>query len=499
MTDADAPGDRGRAPRRLPPWVLWPLLWAALFVAYYALHGERIAPDQGNDQKYALLTGDEPHYLLLTHSIALDGDIDLADNLAREDWRSFSDKPVSGYVKYKAFWLAHVRGRLREMPDEYWERRKLSVLPIGMPLLLAPWYRLGHGLDLPPRYTAALFFHAITALAATLMIWLCAQLAGGLRPALTAGGLLALSPPLLFYSSAVFPDMPGALLETAALCLLWFLRGSRPGAARLAAAAALGAVCGFLPWLHARFGLPAAILCLFFLWTWWTLLRREPRVLAAFGAPLALLAALLAWYFVVVFGVPYPVSTHPPLTLGTGITQGWPGLLFDRDEGLLLYAPLALVGFAALFAAARRGGPILRLALALALAQWVLIGTFRDWVGGLCPPLRYWVSAAPLFFLPAVLLFSRLRGWPRALLLPLGAAGVTVGVYGQLHPRLLYGYRHPLFTEALPPAWWAKAPQFMQGAPPSLVRSLLALAAFGCLCLAADRLVGARSSPPGKG
>ena len=95
VTDKAAPIERKSPPGRPSPWVLWPLVWGIIFVAYYALHGERISPDQANESKSFLLTGDEPHYLLVAHSIAMDGDIDLGNNLANEDRRSFSDNCAS--------------------------------------------------------------------------------------------------------------------------------------------------------------------------------------------------------------------------------------------------------------------------------------------------------------------------------------------------------------------------------------------------------------------
>ena len=40
------------------------------------------------------VSGDEPHYLLMAQSLWREGDLDLADNLAREDWRENTPGPV---------------------------------------------------------------------------------------------------------------------------------------------------------------------------------------------------------------------------------------------------------------------------------------------------------------------------------------------------------------------------------------------------------------------
>ena len=63
------------------------MLFAALFAVCYALHGERISPDPASPVRFQLLTGDEPHYLLVAHSLAFDGRL-TAYLLSRTRWRS---------------------------------------------------------------------------------------------------------------------------------------------------------------------------------------------------------------------------------------------------------------------------------------------------------------------------------------------------------------------------------------------------------------------------
>ena len=40
------------------------------------------------------VSGDEPHYLLMAQSLWREGDLDLRDNYAREDWREYTPGPV---------------------------------------------------------------------------------------------------------------------------------------------------------------------------------------------------------------------------------------------------------------------------------------------------------------------------------------------------------------------------------------------------------------------
>ena len=135
-----------------------------LFLGYCSLDGSRITMDAGSDRRFYLLTGDEPHYLLLAHSIAFDGDVDLRNNKDQAAYTAYYHRPVSGYTKNKEFWLRYVKGKLRSAPEEYWRKRCYSVCPVGMPILIAPAYRIGHAWGQRVRFCVALFFHALSAM-----------------------------------------------------------------------------------------------------------------------------------------------------------------------------------------------------------------------------------------------------------------------------------------------------------------------------------------------
>src|SRR5438445_2182550 len=125
--------------------------------------------------KYSV-TGDEPHYLMITHSLVQDRDLDLANNYARDDGRWFGhDHLVAG---------PHVRispgGQL------------LSVHDIGLPILLVPAYIVAQRVAAIPdagvlsrfRMSRGLFAYSIVSLsllAAT--TWGMMQLAEGLAAA----------------------------------------------------------------------------------------------------------------------------------------------------------------------------------------------------------------------------------------------------------------------------------------------------------------------------
>ncbi|MEO7795596.1 MAG: hypothetical protein ABIV06_12575, partial [Thermoanaerobaculia bacterium] len=75
-----------RLRRRIAAPELWPFfaLPLALYLFAWPWTTTARAPD-----------GDEPYYLMLTHSIAHDGDVDLANDYAEQAWRSFTTVAVA--------------------------------------------------------------------------------------------------------------------------------------------------------------------------------------------------------------------------------------------------------------------------------------------------------------------------------------------------------------------------------------------------------------------
>ena len=421
-------------------------LFILFFLGFCLLDGKRVSSDPGDRYRFYLLTGDEPHYLLMAHSVALDLDVDLYNNIADKHYLAFYNRPVSGYIKHKGFWMKFVKGWLREAPDEYWAKRALSVNPIGMPILIAPAYRLGFAFDLRVRYFVVLFFHLLAATTAVLMIQLVWRQTGKLSIALLVPSALAFSAPFLFYTVPIFPEVPAALLI--ALCLMMLDRaGGLSKKWMICALLVAGCCIGYLPFLHSRFGLDAVWLGIGAVWV----IHRHPssRAIAyvALAAPCLLLLSLLAGYFYELYGVPLPLSSHPPFSLEAGAASGWLGLWLDRDNGLLAYTPLALLVFPGCIALWRGPWLLGRLCVLMLLTHWIFVGAYSDWRGGLCPPMRYWVSAVPLIAISIGAGVAQLRmTWMKWLCILLGATGIAIAVFAMDHPGRLYRYMHPVFA-----------------------------------------------------
>ena len=188
------------------PW----FLPATVFVVCWTLttHG-----------KYSV-TGDEPHYLIVSHSLWADGDLDLRNNHAQRDGRTFGSRDLEPGP--------HARDTRRG--------KLFPVHDIGVPVALVPIYAFATAFSrVPPEHVLkrfrmspglfaysliSLFLVALAAWAATLTRNAIA--AHGMSAATATGVVLALwlAPPVLSNAFLVFPEV-FALLATA-----WVVRVS---------------------------------------------------------------------------------------------------------------------------------------------------------------------------------------------------------------------------------------------------------------------------------
>jgi hypothetical protein len=288
-------------------------LWLLLFGAYAATLGLAAA----GEAEYG---GDEPHYLLAAESIVSDGDVDVRDEYAARDYADFQPGTLERHGRL-------TEGRLNE-PHAF-----------GFAVVIAPAYALGGATGVE------LFLAAIAALGVALA-W---RLALRVTPdpwAIGAAAAVGLSPPLLAYSTAVYPELTaGAILAGAALLALRL--DARPSRRE---AFLCFALLGVLPWLSLRF-LPAAVVVGFVavrgLW------RARRRTLAVGSVELALFGlALLVALNEALYGGPTPYSAG---ATATGIDSPADlaerayrlvALFIDREFGLLRWAPVLALAFA---------------------------------------------------------------------------------------------------------------------------------------------------------
>jgi hypothetical protein len=294
-------------------------LWLLLFAAYAATVGLNAfgRSDYG---------GDEPRYLLTAKSIVADGDFDLNDQYASRAYDDFYPYELARNGR-------ETEGRLHEPHG------------IGFALLIAPAYAPAGAKGVE------LMLAAIAALAVALGYRLALRVVPD-PWALGGAAAVGLSPPLLAYSTAVYPALSAgaAIAGAAVLALRLDARPSRREAF------GCFALLGSLPWLGTKFvpaGLIVGYLAARALW------RARRRTLAVGTVELALFSvAVFVGVNEALFGGPTPYSANEAGETATGASS--PGdylersyrlvaLFIDRDYGLLRWAPVLLLAFAGLW------------------------------------------------------------------------------------------------------------------------------------------------------
>ncbi|MFL6291525.1 MAG: hypothetical protein ACJ759_11580 [Thermoanaerobaculia bacterium] len=361
--------------------------------------------------------GDEPWYLLITHSLAYDFDADLTDNYARQDWRSFMDRAIEPQPGDPV----GPEGELYSRHNE------------ALPLALAPAYRLGGktgALAMMAAFTAAL-------------AWATLRLARRYFPdhpgeALAAWALFAFTPPLLLYSSQVWVEVPATLLLVVALDRILGLDGRRRW--DWAEWLAIGLPVLLLPLVKMRLMMVAAPLVPL---AWWHAGRPRKPILIL-GGLLAALGAGILLYNRLLYGNPFKIHTwdeiDPQRHTWLHYLKGGLGLFWDTAFGLFGCAPIWLLILpAVLLLVVRRNRLLLHLAV-LTVPYLGIVVPRIEWYGGWSPPFRYALIALPLLAVALVPLLARRGPGARALLAGLAAVTLALTLVWLIVPGWTYSF-----------------------------------------------------------
>lgn len=415
------------AGRRPPKWLLLPVFFALYAGVSYEVQ-TRVGPD-----------GDEPQYLMVTESLIRDHDLVLDQDFREARYQAFFSRPLKPDFR--------IRGP---------EGQIYSLHAVGLSILILPAY-WAFG------YAGASFFMAfLAALLVRELRRLVSALTGDEALAEGASWLIGLSPPVIHFAGLVFTEIPAALLLCLGLRAASFGRTSRSALVAAACASAL-------PWLNVRYAILA--LAVAGALAWRLLLENRSRSGSArFHAllPPALIligsALALGLYHHALWGFFDPRRVYGrrrEFSLDV-LPEGLPGLFFDQEFGLLVYAPIFVLSLAGFFQLYR-----LRRSLALAglFAVFGVIATasvWPMWRGGFNPPGRFLV---PLVSLLAVTLALALkRGLTPATAL-LAGWGLWCGLGGAMNIEAVHRDRDgvaPFFrTQSGAVEWTSALPSFV--------------------------------------
>lgn len=414
---------RGRKPPRsllLPAFLA---IYAA--VAYQAQ--TRVGPD-----------GDEPQYLMVAESLLRDHDLALDQDFKEARYNAFFSRPLDPHFR--------IRGP---------EGQIYSLHAVGLSLLILPAYALG-------GYAGASFFMAL--LAAFLIRevrGLVRELTGDDALAEGTAWIVGLSPPIIHFAGLIFTEIPAALLLCIGLRTAVFGRTPR--------ASVVAALCvAALPWLNVRYAILSLAVFGALSWRLW----REERATSAFpvrplvtaGLLPAVSAVAISLYHFALWGFFDPRRVYGrrrEFSLDV-LPEGLPGLFFDQEFGLFIYAPIFVLSFAG-FVHLWRKRPSMALAALVAVGGIVATASvWPMWRGGFNPPSRFLV---PLISILAGGLALTLQRGVRSSTALLAGWSLWCGIGGAMNIETIHRDRDgvaPFFrTQSGAREWTAALPSFV--------------------------------------
>ena len=343
----DEPGKVTTATRRL--WAA--MLAVGVLTVALAAPGVWVRATYGNQT-----SADEPHYLLTAISLAEDGDLDIADEVAAERYRPFHEQSLLAQAATS--------------PDG----RQLVPHDPLLPALLAGPMHLGGWRG------AKLALATLAGALAGLTLWTAVRRFDvALAPATLTTAVLCASAPMVVYGTQIYPEVPAALALIGGVA-------AAAGPSRLRTNAGVAVAVIALPWLAVKYVPVAATLAAAHLVRRWRQGQRQ-TVLASLAvlvfAGAVYLTLHVAWYggltayaageFFQEHGGQLSVVGTDPNYLAR--SRRLLGLLVDRDFGIAAWQPAWLLAPGAAAWLLRRrpqGWPLLA---APAAAGW-LTATF---------------------------------------------------------------------------------------------------------------------------
>ena len=373
------------------------IIFGSAYAIYICLLTGLAAPRQP-------FTGDEPHYLLITHSLVADGDINLFNNYRDRDNRKFYPGDLDPHAPF-----GKRGGSFR-----------YSRHAPGLACLLIPHYALGNilhdawisrtgdaeGARNVFVFTVRSFMAFLTALLGLAFFRLVEDLISNRRIAWAAWAVFSFTSPILFYSGLIYPEIPAAII------LLFVFKSviisKNPS---FTAVLYSGTGIAFLPWLGVKYAVPAAAaaaLCLFALYS-----RRRGMFLKLGGLliPSLLSGGGFLFFLWNLYGNFRPSSLYTGADPAAGASifpffhmNFWEflrcgsGYLIDQRAGIFPYSLFYLLFIPGLILLGRRSRGTTFKLLGLLLPVWIFFSMGYYW-GGYCPPAR---TLLPVVWIPAV-------------------------------------------------------------------------------------------------
>ena len=393
---------------------------------------------------YALLTprvlrylepplGDQPHYLMTTISIAEDHDLDEFNNYhesaSYKEFYTVPDSPSFKGIRVGPLTAGFHSAPRANRPTSEW----YSMHGPGLPVLIVPGWAIGQALKpLLGTLTAngnggwpgtVFEMNLLGALVAVQVFLLAWDVTRSRAIGMAVWAPVTFANPLMSFSYLIFPELPAALATIYAfrrLRLGW--TNNRRWQLMLVA---LG--IGALPWLQIRFAPISLGLFAFAVYQWWHAPERASRThvasLALLVGTVSVAGGCFVTYMLWLYGELMPKDLATPAfftssSSGRLFGMDWEslylaalGLLYDRQYGLLVYAPVFILVLVGLYALWRVPGTRAQAGwlVGITLPYTLVVAHYSAWWGGLTPPARYLTAIIPLSAVPLAYSLCALR------------------------------------------------------------------------------------------
>jgi hypothetical protein len=344
--------------------------------------------------------GDEPSYLMITHSLFEDHDVIMDDDYDAQVYRRFY------YGRYPEF--THVGFDGRNYPHH----------SLGLPLLLVPLYAIvQRSSDVVLVRGTRFGMLAIYLALALATLRLIEQLGARRSAAWWAAAAGFLAGPLLFFSAEIYPETLDALLMVLAVGLL---ARQRPLTGKHWLS--LGAMFAAVPWLGIKYLASGMMLGLVALLRWFRRERNARNIAALALLPLLSFAIYFTYLYVVyrnlnpgvIYTGVHPGTGEQILRPGTptfmeylpqrlvNLFVFWWGFLLEQRIGLLFLMPVLIFIVPGLITLVRQSRWAATALLAPVAGHLWIYAWHNNW-GGFCPPNRQAIPILPLLLVPLAL------------------------------------------------------------------------------------------------
>ena len=359
--------------------------------------------------------GDEPHYMMIAHSLVFDRDLDVSNN--------YADKLNLVYD-----------GNLEDRHVQSGRGGKLyPAHDIGLPLLASPWFWVSYTVSqtlsekLPRGLLAKMRLNrwgllklflafgmiGVTGFLSIQVFDISLYITGNKTGCFLGTLLFIISPPILSHAYLFYTE-----ILTAGIAVYVYKKFKIEPFLSYVPACFLGFLTGYLLLIHIRNVWISAALCGFAIWRWLDKPKEFKWLIAFFGGFLIAVAVRTGLNFYLwesLVSTPHALFQHYEklLTLKQVVLRFF-ALTFDQEGGLLIYAPIylfALAGMGTLWKHSRR--VLMEIAI-MFIGNYAMIVSFpiwngHGWHGFWSPASRYLVPAIPFLVIASNIFFSKLK------------------------------------------------------------------------------------------